>query len=446
MIIICEECGKKYRIDPDKIKSKEVKFQCNACSHQMIVHKPEDSSNEPEQKDTSISSTTPDSKVEQPIESKQTALPEEKKALKKKSGAEFRRSTKFRFGLTAKIFTMLIIVSLVPLTMFWGITFKQTKELIQNSTERHTDQISISIAKHIDEWLDKNLRVLRLLANTDDIISMKRLRQERLLKTMEKEYPWLYLSFTTDIGGMNIARSDGKPLKNYSDRQYYKDIIAGKAVAWETLIGKTSQKPSLCLAVPIKNHNKIVGVMASAMTINAISRQLLTWDGGDTGYALLVDGKGTVIARQKDKHNILGRNHQNQLIAAFKNGQRGTISFANKEGGSVLGNIRGTAFGWGIIIMQEEKEAFYVLDQVLSFAYLLLGITIVFVFIIAWFSGRALSRPILKLTDAADRISVGELEVQIETKRKDEIGDLAEAIARMQDSIRLSLKRLRRRR
>jgi HAMP domain-containing protein len=82
----------------------------------------------------------------------------------------------------------------------------------------------------------------------------------------------------------------------------------------------------------------------------------------------------------------------------------------------------------------------------MSYAYLLLGVTAVFVFIIAWFSGRALSRPIIKLTHVADRISMGELDIEINTKRKDEIGNLAEAIARMQDSIRLSIERLRQRR
>jgi HAMP domain-containing protein len=35
--------------------------------------------------------------------------------------------------------------------------------------------------------------------------------------------------------------------------------------------------------------------------------------------------------------------------------------------------------------------------------------------------------------------------MEIETKSKDEIGDLAEAIARMQESIRLSIERLQRR-
>jgi HAMP domain-containing protein len=50
------------------------------------------------------------------------------------------------------------------------------------------------------------------------------------------------------------------------------------------------------------------------------------------------------------------------------------------------------------------------------------------------------------LREVAERISVGELEMEIETKSRDEIGDLAVAIAGMRDNIRLSIERLRRRR
>jgi methyl-accepting chemotaxis protein len=49
------------------------------------------------------------------------------------------------------------------------------------------------------------------------------------------------------------------------------------------------------------------------------------------------------------------------------------------------------------------------------------------------------------LTDAADRISIGDLEVDIPVRSRDEFGQLAEAISRMQDSIRLSIERLKRR-
>ncbi len=60
--------------------------------------------------------------------------------------------------------------------------------------------------------------------------------------------------------------------------------------------------------------------------------------------------------------------------------------------------------------------------------------------------GQRLSGKIKSLTEAADRISVGDLDAQIQIRADDEIGGLAEAIGRMQESIRLSLERLRKRR
>ncbi len=60
--------------------------------------------------------------------------------------------------------------------------------------------------------------------------------------------------------------------------------------------------------------------------------------------------------------------------------------------------------------------------------------------------GYRLTRNIKYLTEAADRISVGDLEAEIEVTSKDEIGNLADAISRMQDSLRFSIERLRRRR
>ena len=76
----------------------------------------------------------------------------------------------------------------------------------------------------------------------------------------------------------------------------------------------------------------------------------------------------------------------------------------------------------------------------------LLASTVVLVLIIAWFSARAIVTPIMKLTDAAERMSLGELNVKIDVKSKDEIGLLAQAIGRMQTSLRLAMNRLRRKR
>jgi hypothetical protein len=50
---------------------------------------------------------------------------------------------------------------------------------------------------------------------------------------------------------------------------------------------------------------------------------------------------------------------------------------------------------------------------------------------------QSLGGRIVALTTIADKISLGELDVEIDTRSTDEIGDLAEAILRMKDSIQI---------
>ncbi len=352
---------------------------------------------------------------------------------------------KVRFGLTAKVIILMLIVSLVPLGIFAGITLRQTDHRIRSDTEKLMALTASDIVVNVDEWTDKNIRVLKALANMPDIISMARERQEPLLKAVAKEYPWMYLVFTVGPDGMNVARNDDNPLLDYSDRDYYKEAIAGKDLAWQTLVGKTSKKPALILAVPIKRGDNTIGVMAMAATIEDLSKLVATWKQGKTGFAFLVDEKGKVVSHQMEDYVIQQTNlSEYPLIAAFKKGQNGMIYF-NDRGTMRVGYAKETKYGWVLAMQQEMRETFRTLGETGIFTYLLLGITALGVVIIAWFLGRAIGTPIKKLTEVAERISVGDMGAEVKIKSKDEIGNLAEAILRMQDSLRLAIERLRRR-
>ena len=76
----------------------------------------------------------------------------------------------------------------------------------------------------------------------------------------------------------------------------------------------------------------------------------------------------------------------------------------------------------------------------------ILGGTLVLIGLVVALYGRVLTNRIRSLTDVAERISVGDMDAEVEVASRDELGDLAEAIGRMQESIRLSIERLRRKR
>ena len=76
----------------------------------------------------------------------------------------------------------------------------------------------------------------------------------------------------------------------------------------------------------------------------------------------------------------------------------------------------------------------------------ILGGTLILIGFTVALYGYTLTKRIKSLTSVADRISVGELNVSVTGIRsRDEIGDLALAIKRMQESIRLAIKRMKER-
>jgi HAMP domain-containing protein len=97
-------------------------------------------------------------------------------------------------------------------------------------------------------------------------------------------------------------------------------------------------------------------------------------------------------------------------------------------------------------MIQLESRAQAMTSSTRSIVFSILGGTLLLIGLIVALYGQRLTGKIKSLTDLAERISVGEMDAEINIDSKDEIGDLAQAVSRMQDSIRLSIERLRRRR
>jgi methyl-accepting chemotaxis protein len=163
----------------------------------------------------------------------------------------------------------------------------------------------------------------------------------------------------------------------------------------------------------------------------------------------LLDDKGFVLSHPK-KQLVEKRENlsTHPLIAEFR--KKGwttmTTSFPGEKGEPTLGHARRSNYGWILAILQEEHEVFDALAIIQNFALALLVATVLLAATGAWFSARALATPIMKLTDAAERMSLGDLNVKIDVQTGDEIGLLAQALGRMQTSLRMAMERLRKKR
>jgi methyl-accepting chemotaxis protein len=413
MIVTCTNCEKKYTVDEKSFKKNTVQFKCRVCNTVFTVEKPVLSYESVEySEDISVSM--------------------------EKEGED-----RIKFGLYHKSVLLMLLISLVPVGLFFVATYIETGNRVKTDTKILMQQATAGLLNHIDEWVDKNKRMLETASKLAPITSLDTDEQTTTLRTIQEQYPWMYLVFTLDKNGMNTARNDGKALKDYSDRRYFRDIKNGKAFSWQTLIGKTSKKPALVMAVPIMKGGEMVGVLAAAMTTEVISQSVARWTKGKTGFAFLVDEKNKVIAHQVKAYVLEEKTLSDHPVFSLSIGKEfGFGEFVDTAGEHNLASFKKNAMGWNIVVQQGKSEAHETLKKFQRYILLVFFFTIGIVTIIAWFSARAISRPILEMSDAATRMSLGDFDVQININSKDEIGLLAKSIVRMQTSLAYAMKRL----
>lgn len=94
-------------------------------------------------------------------------------------------------------------------------------------------------------------------------------------------------------------------------------------------------------------------------------------------------------------------------------------------------------------LQQIEAKGYTVAGEIRVTLMMILGVGLLLIFCILLIYGRSLTTKIKNLADWADSISLGQLDTQpVEISSRDEIGELTEAITRMQESIKLSIERL----
>lgn len=351
----------------------------------------------------------------------------------------------FRPGIFHKILLAMFVAAIVPLGAIWYVNYQNSLTHISGTVDQQLSDVSDKLVTHVNDWIAMNVRALRQNAGLRDVTTMDPRAQSPILRSVLREYDWSYLVFTIAPDGKNIARSDDKELIDYSDRVYFRDVIAGAPLGKQVVLSKTTGKPSLILSVPIYGPEKgISGVMAMGMSIAELSERVTNLHIGKTGYAFLLDDSGKVVAHQKQEYANNAVDFSGHPASLSKSSETKKRIVFEEDGRKVIAYAQKTAHGWTMVAQQDYDEAFAAIDVANRNALGLLLVTLLAAGLLAYLLSQRISRPIKNLTRAAEEISRGKFNTAIpETQRQDEIGALAGAIERMSVSIRLAMDRLK---
>jgi len=334
-----------------------------------------------------------------------------------------------RVGIFAQLLLAFLLVALLPLATFWQFERSRSIKDGEDGAQQRLRLFSERVVQQVNDWTQQNLSVLKLAASLPETISMDPEAHKRIVASVAQQLPWAYLIHSTDLAGMNVARSDDQALTSYRFRTYYAQVMRGAAYSADIQLGHTYKRPAFMMAVPIADPiGKLRGMLVEAATLDAVSKAVTSANLGRTGFAFLMTPEGLLIANAHEPSNQDLKDYsKHPAFAAAKAGNEGIQHYVI-DGIDRIAMIRRTDLGWIAVAQQNTQESLAGVNQATRSALFLLVVTAALVTLLSLLVARSFAKPIERVTQVANQISQGNLDFTISTRRRDQIGDLVRAM------------------
>ncbi len=244
-----------------------------------------------------------------------------------------------------------------------------------------------------------------------------------------------------DLDGNVIAQSQGNPLGNHSDRDYFQQVKkTDKPYISQPISSKSSGLLSIYTVAPVKDENtgETIAIIRSRIPVNNLQNAVkdLTKNKGE--YYLLDDaGKIVLPVTQNDRGIDITQQFPGieQLIGA-KQPQTKVTSNQKHLISYVTSDFSGLSNGqWQIVLAQDTATAFAQQRQLLPIIVIGTAATALIVGLLAAWLSRQATEPIIKAAKAVKRIGQGDLNTRLPVETADEIAILNANINRMADQL-----------
>lgn len=373
--------------------------------------------------------------------------------------------------LDKKLVTLVILVSMTGIGVTIGFSFHYSNIIIE---ERVMDQLTSESAIRgdaIKNTFSSKLQQIQVIAtdpmirnliNEFNAIQDKSVAQSKI---SEKRIDFLIQiqAFESSIGGANdlenveIIGKDGMRLFALINTKTTKDYLADQVFQRgirEPLVeiarGDNGQR-LLIAATPIfdKMDQDAIGVAIVTMNTDSLDQVLLNRLGlGSTGESYIVNADKVMISESR----FIESAPFNQMVdtipvnKCFVEGQNHHGQHADYRGRMVFGASNCMSdLGLVLLVEIDDTEVFepaYNLQQKI----VMLGITITaIVGVVAYFLSKLISKPLIKLKNAANVLADGNFDVRTNIATNDEIGQLSHAFDQMAEKIQDSLIKIKER-
>jgi diguanylate cyclase (GGDEF)-like protein len=364
---------------------------------------------------------------------------------------------RFRFSLQFRILLVVLVCVVVPLLLMGAYLLDQTEAALAARARETVKNHLIRRAGSVDEWIEQ--RRQEAISWSGSFIYYEGVESlpkpgadaKRILKDITAyldgllELEQVYESlFVVDLDGQVLASTRDEELEPWAQ-----DLLREKKppAGAMTPLRRSARlaRPTMLVVHAINPMEKkgvrserVIGYFVGRLDLRALEGVLSTTEGENEPDFWLLDGRGGILVA---KGNVVDDPSSRSFPAPLPaqdtmDPREATLP----ELGATVYGLRGLAspLGGYLAATMSASGAYRTLEESRS-RLIKAGIpAILIIFLLAYVLARGMLRPILLLSEGAQRVSAGDLDVHLPVRGRDELADLTSAFNDMARRVRES--------
>ena len=316
-----------------------------------------------------------------------------------------------------------------------------------------------------------NVGYINYGSTKEEFIGVERLDNDEILinETLRNDTKIMSI-YTTDDKGNRTGLKNVEPNTGMSTEDWYADAVKAGHPVWSDIYA-WSDKPnvlSISSSYPIYDRShKLLGVIGVDLILSQIDKFLQTLAFSPSSQILILERNGTLVAHsgktrpfqitdgkahRVQLHEV--RNPQIQSVAQYLDKNFGNLTGIKAAQEVIVDSSVGRQFvhvtpwkdtfglDWLVIVIAPESDFMEQINFKTGITFMLCLGTLAVFSILAIFTARLITKPLLNMTQAAQQIADGKIEQQIVAKDIIELNTLAQSFNQMSQQLKNSFEDL----
>lgn len=353
-------------------------------------------------------------------------------------------ASQIRVGLV-----VLILLSLVPTAgVLIMLSFRSQLEQV-HTVQRERSRAA---AKEIDAYLDDIQRKLNYLGRVRGLTDLPQETQLLLLDALTRHndaYEAVAIGQPDGTIIASVSPYGALPWRSLRDVPVFQQTLVRQEDGVSVVERDTANNLLLVnFAIPVRDaQDAVAGVLIAQVNLKFLSFVVTETQVGETGYVYVVDQRGVPIAAQSrttDAALLVAPSLEPALQRRIADGLSAQDAYSGLYGTEVLGAFAPVpTANWTVVVELPTAEVYAPIRQLLTVMGIALVASILVASAASIIAARHILIPLERLTEAAARISTGDLSTRIALASRNELGLLASTFNTMSDQLQRLFAQLR---